>query len=179
MASPPDRDLPQRPRYRRRRAENRRSEGLKAVADLLPDLAERGGWGALVELCRLQAAWPDVVGAAVAVHTAPERIGQGRLTVRVDSSAWLMQLSFFKAEILRKVNGILGEGRVQEVFLQVGRVDRSPDKRPRRPDTPLSAEALRAVEAQVAPVPDEGVREALKALLLKDLRRGRGSSGDA
>jgi len=182
MAAPPDPEsdpdsrpeAPKRPRPRRRRkGEGRRSEGLKAVGDLLPDLARRGGWGALVELCRLQAAWPDVVGEAVAAHTAPERIGPERLTVRVDSSAWLMQLSFFKAEIVRKANGILGEGRVREVFLQVGRVDPAPGPRRRRPETPLAPEAVRAVEAQVAPVPDAAVREALKTLLLKDLRRGR------
>jgi predicted nucleic acid-binding Zn ribbon protein len=149
----------------------RRSEGLKAVADLLPALAEKGGWGALVELSRLQAAWPRVVGEQVGAHTLPEPIQGGRLTVLVDSSAWLMQLSFFKADIHRKVNAHLGSERVSEVFLKVGRTRREAPVRGRAADPPPTAEALKTVEGWVSEVPDEAVREALKRLLLRDLHR--------
>lgn len=165
-----------------RRARARKSTGLNRVGDLLPGLAERGGWGGVVELCRLQAEWPRLMGRTLADHAAPERIAHGRLTVVVDSSPWLVQLSFFKADILRKVNGLLGEGRVSEVFLQVGRL-RSAEKVPRKRAMPAAdPEALRAVDALVAPVPEGEAREALRRLLLRDLGRGaqapeRGDSG--
>jgi hypothetical protein len=152
-----------------RRARPRKSEGLKKVGDLLPDLAERGGWGGVVELCRLQAEWPGLVGATLAAHAAPERIVRGRLTVVVDTSAWLVQLSFFKAEIQRKVNGLLGEGRVNDVFLQVGRLRPAAPPAPERPRAPADPEAVKAVDACVAEVPDGAVREALRRLLLRDL----------
>lgn len=165
MAPPP---VPPSQRRARRRA--RRSEGLKAVGDLLPELAEKGGWGALVELSRLQAHWPEVVGEQVAAHTAPESLQRGRLAVRVDSSAWLMQLSFFKADIHQKVNAHLGADRVSEVFLKVGRVHRGgPAKK--TADPPPGPETVATVEGWVAGVPDEAVREALRRLLLRDLRR--------
>lgn len=149
-----------------------------AVGDLLPGLAEKGGWGALVELSRLQAQWPQVVGEQVAAHTAPERIQHGRLTVLVDSSAWLMQLSFYKADIHRKVNAHLGSERVSEVFLKVGRTRVGEGPARRAADPPPTPEALETVEGWVAGVPDEEVREALRRLLLRDLRRqGRPRSG--
>jgi hypothetical protein len=151
-----------------RRARPRKSEGLKKVGDLLPDLAERGGWGGIVELCRLQAEWPGLVGATLAAHAAPERIVRGRLTV-VDTSAWLVQLSFFKAEIQRKVNALLGEDRVTEVFLQVGRLRPAARAAPERHRAPADPEAVKAVDACVAEVPDGEVREALRRLLLRDL----------
>jgi hypothetical protein len=151
----------------------RTSRGLTAVGDLLPGLAERGGWGALVEMSRLQARWPEVVGEMVAAHTAPERIARGRLTVRVDSSAWLMQLSFFKADIHRKVNAFLGEERVQEVFLQVGRTRPEAASRRRVPEVPVAPEAARVVEEELRAVPDPAVRDALRSLRLRDLRTGR------
>jgi predicted nucleic acid-binding Zn ribbon protein len=159
------------PSQRHARRRGRRSEGLKAVGDLLPELAEKGGWGALVELSRLQARWAEVVGEQIAAHTAPERIQHGRLTVLVDSSAWLMQLSFYKADIHRKVNAHLGGERVSEVFLKVGRTHRSAGPEKRAADPPPSPETVATVEGWVAEVPDDAVRDALKRLLLRDLRR--------
>ena len=75
------------------------------VGDLLPDLAAKGGWGQVVDLCRLQAAWGQLMGALVADHSRPEAIGRGRLTVTVDNSAWLMQLSFYRDEMRAKMRG--------------------------------------------------------------------------
>lgn len=148
------------------------------VGDLLPDLAQKGGWGQVVDLCRLQAAWGDLMGTVVATHSRPDTIGRGRLTVTVDNSAWLMQLSFYRDEMRAKVGGFFGDGRVEDVFLRVGRVAPAarPSKGGRKP-RPVPPEVVREVEQGVAVVPDPEVRSALRKLLLAELARGRPAAG--
>jgi len=162
---------------RRGRAEGRgRGGGPVRVADLLPDLAERGGWGQVMDLCRLRAAWGDLVGSAVAAHSHPEKIGRGRLTVTVDNSAWLMQLSFYRDEMRGKAVGLLGADKVSDVFLKVGRIPR-PQTRSRGAPVPPPPGAAKDVEACVAGVDDPEVRAALRSLLLADLSRSRTPGG--
>ncbi|MFQ5507785.1 MAG: DciA family protein [Leptospirillia bacterium] len=144
----------------------RASEGIEAIA-------REGGWEALVEMCRLKACWPEVVGDAVAAHAQPERLVRGRLTVVVDNSAWLTQLAFLKNDIQRKVNAHLGEGRVNDVFMVVGRLSR-PKSAPKPPPAPpVSPELAREVESWVGEVADEEVRDALRAMIQNGLRHGR------
>jgi len=142
------------------------------VADLLPGLAERGGWGQVMDLCRLRAEWGALVGPAVAGHSHPERIGRGRLTVTVDNSAWLMQLSFYRDEIRDKAAGLLGPDRVTEVVLKVGRIPKAGRVR-RAVPSPPPLEAAKEVEVCVAGVDDPEVRDALRSLMLADLSRSR------
>ncbi len=154
-------------------ARRRRTKGSgrpQRVSTLLPELAAAGGWSVLVEMARLQLEWKEVVGESIAIHTMPEKIVRGRLTVLVDSSPWLAQLGFFKDEIKRKTNSLLGSGRVGEVFLQVGRIKRDEPRIQRPKARELTSEEMARVEADVAEVPDEEVRQALKGLIERDLK---------
>jgi hypothetical protein len=147
---------------------------LKTVGALLPALARAAGWGAVMELATLKAEWSNIMGKAVAIHCSPERLQRGRLTVVVDSSPWLTQLGFFKADMQAKVNTALGVERVSEVFLVVGRVEAKIASQP-VPERPLSDAEIDAVEQSVADLEDENVRESLRHLMLSDLRRERRS----
>jgi len=157
---------------RTRKPQGGRGGGPVRVADLLPALAESGGWGQVMDLCRLRSDWGRLVGATVAAHSHPEKIGRGRLTVTVDNSAWLMQLSFYRAEMLGKARQLLGPAKVAEVFLKVGRIPKEETSR-RGPQVPPPPGAAREVEACVAAVEDPEVRAALRSLLLADLSRSR------
>ncbi|MBI5136777.1 MAG: DUF721 domain-containing protein [Nitrospirae bacterium] len=157
-------------------ARARARRGPEPISKLLPELARAAGWATLVELAQLRAAWPRVVGATVAAHSAPERLQNGRLTVTVDSSPWLTQLGFFKQKMQAQSNAVLGAERVTEVFLVVGRVGGGAP-REKRPERPVSPAADAAVERMVAEVADPEVRDALRALVLRDLRQGRGPRG--
>ncbi len=143
------------------------------VAGLIPELAREGGWSQLIELVRLKNGWQQVVGATVAAHSMPERIQNGRLTVVVDSSPWLTQLGFFKEKMIAESNRMLGLERVFEVFLVVGRVTgKAAPRRPPQP-VPLPPEAESLVNSMVGEVDDAEVRDALRSLVLLDLRQKR------
>jgi len=147
------------------------------AGELIIPLAEAGGWSQVMQLVRLKSAWGELMGDAIGSHSTPERIGHGRLTVRVDSSPWLAQLGFFKDEMQRRVNGYFGESLVAEVFLMVGRPEpkRQAPKPPR--SRPVSQADLDRVEELVGELADPEVRQAMRHLLLRDLRRGRRPPG--
>ncbi|MDH4230249.1 MAG: DUF721 domain-containing protein [Nitrospirota bacterium] len=159
---------------KRSKASRRARTGPQAVGGLLPELARAGGWSVLLDAVRLRAEWRSLVGDMVADHTEPERLGDGRLLVRVDNAAWLAQLSFFRRDIATKVNAWFGHRRVEEVVLLVGRM--TPAAAPAaRASAPVSAEERREVEDLVGKLDDPQVRDAMRALLLRDLRQGRRS----
>jgi len=148
----------------------------KTTGELLGGLT--GPLAPLMEVARLKTIWPQVVGKPIAAHSTPAKLASGRLTVLVDSSPWLSQLTFFSATIRDQVNQRLGDERVKEVSFMVGSEARSgagvvPKKRHRPPEHPVTDEDLQHVESWLETVPDETVRDTLRELMLTDLRRGR------
>ena len=65
--------------------------------------------------------WDDIVGEQISSHTRPDTIRFGALHVLVDHSAWLQQLAFLKPELMRRVEGYIGEGIIKDIVLRLGR----------------------------------------------------------
>src|SRR3989442_8411230 len=74
----------------------------RAVADLLltavPDLRDR------VLEHRIRRAWPQVVGADAARRAQARTFADGCLTVAVDNSPWLHELTLRGEELTRRLN---------------------------------------------------------------------------
>ena len=70
------------------------------VGRLLPDLLRRYRVGGDVWLQQLTAAWPEIVGPGIAAHSRPGRYTNGWLTIFVDSSTWLSELSRFHSRTM-------------------------------------------------------------------------------
>ncbi len=66
------------------------------------------------------ALWSTAAGERLAGQTKATRLIRGQLYVKVTSSAWAHQLSFFRREYIRKINDALGEPLVKDIFFQVG-----------------------------------------------------------
>ncbi len=63
--------------------------------------------------------WEAAVGPSIAVHAHPEQIRSDKLYVRVDSSAWLQELTLLKPSLLEKLNAVLGEKVIQDMVLRL------------------------------------------------------------
>lgn len=59
--------------------------------------------------------WDSVVGKEIALHTEPEKIVKGTVIVKVDNDVWRNELSFFKNEIIQKLNNKIGKKLIQEI----------------------------------------------------------------
>jgi len=84
-------------------------DGVRPVSDALGVIGRDLGLANPSILARLHAAWPDLVGPALAVHAEPRTLRDGVLTVAVDAAGWATQLRYLEAELLRRAEEVLGE----------------------------------------------------------------------
>jgi predicted nucleic acid-binding Zn ribbon protein len=76
------------------------------------------GWQTELRVHGVFSRWEAIVGADVGRHVHPESFADGRLTVRTDSTAWATQMKLLAADVVRRLNEVLGEGTVQVIDVQ-------------------------------------------------------------
>ena len=141
----------------------------------VPALEER----LLVE--RMRRGWRAAVGAEIARRTRPAELKAGTLTITVDNSPWLQELSMRSAEVLDTVRARFGP-TVTALRLTLG----GPAPAAERPAAPrpgpsatapsLDADEAAVVERAVEPVHDRDLATTVRRIVAKGLlaRRGRG-----
>jgi hypothetical protein len=84
---------------------------------------------------RLRAAWPTVVGRAIADHTVPGYLSNAVLTLFVDEAAWLTELNYQRPVLVERINQWAGGGWLQDVRLVQRTLPpaETPDLRPAPP----------------------------------------------
>src|SRR2546425_8305881 len=127
-----------------------RAVALRAVADLLvsavPDLRDR-----LLEH-RIRRAWPAVVGSDGARRAQPRSFADGCLTVVVDNSPWLHELTLRSDELTRRLAERFGG--VQSLRFVAGKVEgegasgRTSVSQP----APLDSQSQREIDAAVSAI---------------------------
>ncbi len=64
--------------------------------------------------------WGEIAGAGASGHSKPVSLRKKKLTVHVDDSGWLYELSLRKKELLHKLQSVLGDDVVTELRLRIG-----------------------------------------------------------
>ncbi len=111
--------------------------------------------------------WEKAVGPAIAARAKPLRIIGGTLTIQVASGPWMQQLSFMKADLCQRINGMLGEERVREIVLKSGRVvaEQAAKQAEPKPQREITAAQRDWIRHQVAGLPDPELQQAVEALM--------------
>lgn len=73
------------------------------------------GWATELRVHGVFTRWETVVGREVAQHVTPETYSEGRLVVRTDSTAWATQMKLLAADVVRRLNEVLGDGTVEVI----------------------------------------------------------------
>jgi hypothetical protein len=139
------------------------------VGEVLRTVMQDRGLGAGGSLAKLMARWPASVGADIARHACPAMLKGGRLTVTVDSSAWMGQLSMLAPGIIEKVNEAIGEDLVKNLHFRIGKIRqecpaaRAEDKPPARRRLMPLEKAL--IEKALEPIKDEELRSRGRRLM--------------
>ena len=97
-------------------------------------LADRG-WKVDVAVGSVMGRWHDIVGHEVAQHCTPVTFELGILTVRTDSTAWMVQLQLLESAIMGRLEGEVGKGTVTALKI-VGPSAPSWSRGPRRSQGP-------------------------------------------
>jgi predicted nucleic acid-binding Zn ribbon protein len=120
--------------------------------------------------------WDEVVGDQVADAAQPEFVRDGVLFVTTKSPVWANELTFYKADMIARLNKRVGGAVLKEIVLKAGKVRRRSMPRaenlPEAPDPEgieLSDLELERVEA-AATSAGEGAADPVRKLLLAALR---------
>ena len=136
----------------------------RAVADLLltavPDLRDR-----LLEH-RIRRAWPQVIGPDAARRAQARGFADGCLTVAVDNSPWLHELTLRSEELTRRLRDRFDAVRSLRFVAGTVACD-SPSSAAVRPSSALDKRALREIDEAAAAIPDAGVAAAARRLMTK------------
>ncbi len=90
----------------------RQNVPASSVLEGLPALERLGLNSALLFL---RQHWPQVAGAALALHTLPRSLKEGVLTVQADSPLHRQELTYAAGRIVRIAQDHLGESAVQSL----------------------------------------------------------------
>lgn len=85
---------------------------------MLGRLVTDRGWTANIKVHGVFSRWEAIVGPEVGQHVTPEAYADGRLTVRADSTAWATQMKLLAADVVRRLNEVLGEQTVLSLDIQ-------------------------------------------------------------
>jgi predicted nucleic acid-binding Zn ribbon protein len=114
--------------------------------------------------------WEKTVGEVIALHAHPAMVRGKKLTLIVDSPAWMQQLSLMKPELIKKMNRDLGKESIREITLKLGEVappKKTVDALPAR--VRLDEEERVTIERYVQEVLDPDIRDAIRRVMEKDL----------
>ena len=170
-----------------RRSGDRRG-GVSAVGPLVSALGG-SAFEAKIREHTAPLVWAEVVGPQVAGATEVLGISNGVLRVATRSSVWSHELTFYKADILRRLNARLGtplggsrEPAVTDILFQnrgLRANQEAADAPPTLPlapsreeleDVALSPGEMETIEASVAAVADEALRARLRRVRVADAR---------
>ena len=85
------------------------------LGEALEGVIQDRGWTTEVNVHLLLGRWAELVGPAVAEHSAPEAYRDRVLVVRTTSTAWASQLRLMAPRLVARMNDSLGQGTVTQV----------------------------------------------------------------
>jgi predicted nucleic acid-binding Zn ribbon protein len=120
--------------------------------------------------------WEKAVGEVIARHARPVSMRGKKLTLVVDSPAWMQQLSLLKPEIAEKLNRNLGKELVKDIKLTLGEVAAAAKPADTRPSSvSLDQRERVTIEQYAGEVHDPDIRDAIRRVMEKDfLSRKKG-----
>jgi predicted nucleic acid-binding Zn ribbon protein len=71
-------------------------------------------------LARIQEVWGEAVGPAIAAAARPVAEREGAVTVACEAAVWAAELELLAAELVPRLNGLLGGETVRELRCRTG-----------------------------------------------------------
>lgn len=88
----------------------------KAIAEIIASLRESADIGKQFHLAKIWKEWPTLVGMKLMPRGRPLGVRDKTLIVEIESSVWIHQFSYHEHAILRRINELLQEDTLDEMF---------------------------------------------------------------
>ena len=124
--------------------------------------------------------WEGLVGPQISRRAQPAGVMAGTLTVVVDNSAWLQEMTLRGGELLARLQGRYGPEAIRDVRFTLGTPAPEPEvihRRASRTGNALTEEEEAWVASAAASVQDPALAETIRRLLTKDALSRRPGGG--
>ncbi len=101
---------------------------MEKISHILEGLIKKYGLEGKVIEYKISLHWKDIVGEIIASHTRPEGIRYKRLQILVDSPVWLQEISFYKQEVIERINKYFRKPVVTSVYFKIGNIEEPEDQ---------------------------------------------------
>ncbi len=88
------------------------------VGSLIKDILGKPGLGEQLSRHQAWLIWDQIVGEQIATRARPLKLRKGVLEVQVDHPVWMQQLHMLKPKILEKINTILPNAEITDIYLR-------------------------------------------------------------
>jgi hypothetical protein len=142
---------------------------LDRLSRTLGSILKARGLGSRLDEYRVFGQWEKSVGPVIARHAQPQIVRGKKLTLIVDSPAWMQQLSLLKPQIVEKVNRNLGKETIKDIMLRLGEVESRTEPSEGPPvRTVLRPDEREKIAEYVRDIGDADTREAVRRVIEKD-----------
>ena len=142
---------------------------MNSLRNILGKFVKDIGIDSGVALNKLRKQWIDLVGKPIAVHTYPDSVKSGHLSVVVDTPQWIHHLGFYKSDILDKLKPF----GVNSIRFRLGRIPEYLNEDTNPEDPELSEDDLRYIDNTVNSLKDEELRDKFRTLIRHGLTKGK------
>jgi hypothetical protein len=140
------------------------SHRIARAGNVLAELVERLPFRERLREHAVWNVWDEVVGPLLASKSAPIRIEEGKLFVRVANSAWMQELQFLKDDIRSRLNHRLGASVVRGLYLVLGAGKPRKSEEAPPPIHPVDESAINALVPDVQlPAIEAAIRRLARA----------------
>jgi len=139
---------------------------LQALAPVLALALRQRGLGHLVLLGQIIRHWRAIAGPQLVAVTQPESIRARVLFITVSDAIWLQQVTFYQAQLLENIRGVLGNVAITRLHFALAmpsarRPVLSPSGAGLEP-LPLTVAEEQQMQEGTAHIADPGLREAVR-----------------
>ncbi len=136
---------------------------MEQLFGAIPGVLNELGPNAEIEQAVVFAAWNRCAGAALSERTLPREFFENRLVIAVEDDIWRRHLEDLSSQMIARINGYLGDGRLR--FIEF-RVEPKHFAKSRRQAQPAASESAANVPPSVAEAAENITDPALRARFL-------------
>jgi len=140
---------------------------MHSLRNVLGKFVKDFGIDSGVALNSLRKQWTKIVGKAIAVHTYPDSVKSGNLSIVVDTPQWMHHLGFYKSDILEKLKPF----SIYSIRFRLGKLPENANEAFSPEDAELSEEDLVYIDNTVRNLKDEELKDKFRTLIRHGLTK--------
>lgn len=94
------------------------SNNIHSLKEIINQLIELNDWGEGIAFAKIKEEWIKIVGDTFAEHIEPQKLKDGVLQLKADSSTWRTEILIRKEQLIEKLNLFCGKNIIKSIKIR-------------------------------------------------------------